>query len=113
MTSELEQFFERIPLWRAPRYFVHQEIRLSAAGGSERPATMVDLSELGVRIQGAPGTWGQNREIDLEMAWGNCSLRRRARVVWYHEGLSGLEFTAPSDGDRDEVGEILRQLLRA
>lgn len=96
---------------RAVRYRINREILLRAEDGVPRSATIVDLSRLGVRLDGVPSTWEPGRSVRFALSWNGRSLRLPGQVAWRRQRVAGISFSGSSPTRDTEVRSALRHLL--
>ncbi|HEV2847069.1 MAG TPA: cyclic nucleotide-binding domain-containing protein [Thermoanaerobaculia bacterium] len=97
---------------REPRIWVNRDVVVQMDRGQSHRVRLVDLSNSGACISGAPSEWRADAPVIFSLGIGSRTdlLQVRGFVRWRRESTVGLSFDAPGSGHRRRVEQVLREL---
>lgn len=96
---------------RVVRHRVNREVELTPSGVGSTPATLIDLSTLGMALRGAPATWRRDDIVRYRLRWHERRLALVGRVAWREAEEAGVELQDPKPEEQLELEAMLEQML--
>lgn len=97
---------------REPRIWVNRDVVVQTDREQSHRVRLVDLSNGGACISGAPPEWKMDEPVIFSLGAGSHPdlLQVRGFVRWRRESTVGISFDSPGPGHRRRVEQALREL---